>query len=647
MQRCQDGPYLSAPPLASGMRFHFDREFVVADPVAYEEEFWIDGYAPEPGSIEYPGSWNVGATAVVDVAGGDFFGRNPELFAVAQANSTRIKIGPTEDEQDMDVSFQPLALAAGDVDGDGKEEVLALGQFGNYAVCDVDEDSCKTGYFQNGNGVDIAAGDLDGNGIAEAVLLLDAGGSKVLYALSFQDDVEDFQAPAGHELMAIDMGDPDGDGTDEIYGLQDDGWIDGAMMYAYSGMSGGFAEIASQSVDDTIRDLAFADLDMDDRDELLVLREGRMVELMRGNEGAYTLSTELTHTLQVGSDPHRIAATDFDGDSPRTRLVAEEPVLVPGPVVPIILALFPPFDAEHADGVSRLMLGHDNWTGEEWQDTVGLEMAIDVGVSASLFNVFRASIGTRIATAIEKLHIDGSTKRAGVRMFADADPGMVGDPYGVVVLSCGCFHAYYYEVDDPAEKLGEGGNAEQFVLVVPVGATVTQWSTKRYNAMAETVGNLPLMEVPYRIGDVGSYPSGPEKIDGSLIPKEDFVFEEPPSILVSDVGHAGFWLAVGEYETDITTRRTSIDLTGELGLGPFKFGASLGARWGKGYGVTVGEEALFHGAMPPIPDDPDTPEDEYLEFAYTMLPFVYREHYQDAEGNDVGYYVLSYAAAQE
>ena len=78
-----------------------------------------------------------------------------------------------------------------------------------------------------------------------------------------------------------------------------------------------------------------------------------------------------------------------------------------------------------------------------------------------------------------------------------------------------------------------------------------------------------------------------------------------------------------------------------------KFGADLGVGWGQGYSVRVGESAFFGGNLPPLPDNPDTPEDEYLEYAYTTMPFVYREHYTDADGNDAAYYVVSYAVAQE
>jgi hypothetical protein len=89
-----------------------------------------------------------------------------------------------------------------------------------------------------------------------------------------------------------------------------------------------------------------------------------------------------------------------------------------------------------------------------------------------------------------------------------------------------------------------------------------------------------------------------------------------------------------------------VDIYGELGLGGFKFGATVGAGWGQAHAITVGEEAIFAGFVPPIFDDPGTPEDEYLEYAFAFSPYVYREHYTDGEGNDAAYYVLSFAVAR-
>ena len=646
MKRCQDGPYLSEPPLSASLRFYLDRELVVADAAASEGNYFIDGYAPQPGSVEYPGSWNVGEQEVVDLVGGDFYGQNPEAFAIATQGSNRIAIGGIDGDIDMDVGFQPLALASGDVDRDKKDEVVVIGQYGNYALCDVDKKSCNTGFFQNGNGKDVGVGDIDGDGVAEAVMLLEQGDTELLFVLQF-DGEDDYYEVAGHNLARIDVGDVDGDGVAEIYGFEDDGVFNGAMLYAYSAAGGTITEIGSQPVDNTSRDISFADVDMDDKDELIVLREQSVIEVFRGTDGSPTLTPEFTHQLQVSVDAMRIAAADFDGDSPRAHLMNDEPVMVPGPLLPTVVAYFPPYDAQYTDSTPTLILGDSDQTSEEFSDTVGISMAADIGMSVNLFEVLKVGGGVKIGKAWSETTGQGTQKSIGRRMVVSPDVEALGQSYGVVGLACGCFHAYYYEMDDPYERMGDIDN-EQFVMVLPVDGTSTLWSTKRYNAMAEKVGNLPIIPPPdHKIGEPRSYPSGPQKPDGSPIPVDDLVFEKVPNILISDVGQVGWWLSAAEFDFNTTAVETSIDVSGELGLGPFSFGLNVGASTGRAYSLRVGQEVIFGGTTPGIVDDPSTPEDEYLENAFSFAAYVYREHYADPDGEDRAYYVLDYMVAEQ
>lgn len=652
MQRCHQGPYVSEVPLAPNLRFFIDREFVVADGEASDGRFWVDGYAPEPGSVEYPGSWDMGTTAVVDVVGGDFFGTSPELFVVATAGSSRIRVGGIEEELEIDVGFQPYALAAGDTDGDEKDEVFVLGQFGNYALCGLDDRACVTGFFQNGSGRDVTIGDVDGDGQHEAVLLLDNGGETVLYVMELLGDGEDAQAPAGVGLVAIDAGDPDGDGVDQVFGLEPGGTFSDTTLHAYAAMGGRIGLLGSQVVDDASIDLAFGDLDIDEKDELMVLREGGEIELLRGSEGAIALVPVFTHLLTDSVAPVRIAAVDFDGDSPRSHLMEAEPVLVPGPVVPVALGLFPPYEAEYSDGESSVSIGRAESTSESFSDSVSLDMGIDMGVSVGLFDIAKVGLGTKIRSRVKFTESQSFKTSVGTRFSARPEHYFEGEPYGVVTLTCGCFHAYTYRIEDPAEMLGEGGDQEQFVLMVPVGGSEMLWSTPRYNAMAEAVGRLPIIDVPYQVGNPDSYPRAPERLDGGPIAAEDFVFSEPPSVVVSDAGSSGFRLSVGEDVSNSVSMSTSIgfstDVSGNIPfVGGVKFGASLGVGWGDGYSIRIGESAFFGGSLPPLPDNPNTPEDEYLDHAYASMPFVYREHYTDANGEDAAYYVVSHAVARD
>jgi hypothetical protein len=645
MPRCKDGPFVSDAPMKAGLKFFQDSELLVADPVPSDGRYFVDGYEPDVGEIDYPGSWDVASSRITDIAGGDFFGEAVELFAFATEGSTQIEIAGVEPPVRIDVGFQPVALATGDVDRDRLDEVVALGQFGNVALCKIEEGTCTSFIIQNANGIDMTMGDVDGDGNAEAILLLEQGGSQLIFVWQADGIDDDYYSDAGHALERIDAGDIDGDGIAEVVGFAGGGWLSDAKLHTYSAI-GQVTHVQEQVIDDDARDLVLADIDMDDQDEVLLLRDGRTVELLEAQKGSHALQPVMTHVLQVSADPDRIDASDFNGDSPRTRLMSEEGALLAGPVTPTIVAHFPPYDSERSNGVSSLFFGDGDLTSESYSDTISLRAGIDIGVSASLFDLFKVSLGTRVSTEVSETMTTATSFNVGTRMITNPDPELAGFDYGVVMLSCACYHAYYYEVQDPNNRLGGSIDREQFVVVLPVGGTTTVWSSKRYNEMAERVGNLPIIEIPYLIGDPTSYPSGPQKADGSPIPADDFVFPEVPSLLVSDVTNVGFWLSVAEMETNEVATTTAIDIYGELGLGGFKFGATAGVGFGQSHAVSVGEEALFAGYVPPIFDDPKTPEDEYLEYAFAFAPFVYREHYTDVEGNDAGYYVMSFAVAR-
>ena len=78
--------------------------------------------------------------------------------------------------------------------------------------------------------------------------------------------------------------------------------------------------------------------------------------------------------------------------------------------------------------------------------------------------------------------------------------------------------------------------------------------------------------------------------------------------------------------------------------------SSIRYRWvfdlstseGQGYSLAIGREALFGGGVPPVPDNPDTPEDDYMVHRFAFTPIVYRQPYIDAGGDESGYYVMYY-----
>jgi hypothetical protein len=649
MSRCKDGPYVSDAPLGALAYFARNHELVIADKNAHDGNYWVDGYDAAGGDkIDYPGSWSAGASPVRDVAGGNLLGTRPDAFAIAVEGSSHVEIGNMGDS--VDVGFPPEALAAGDVDGDGVDELVAVSKDGQIAVCHLDEEPrrCTKASLSNSEGVDVTVADITGDGLGEVIFLLEAGGESYFYVwnTAVGEDAAEGKENYGHyvdtHIDRIDAGDIDGDGVAEVVAFQDDafGFWNNASLFIYRPQGDELKRSGSHQIHNSTVDLTIADIDHDRVDEIITVRSNGEVEVLRSTSPS-TLQMQFATQLQVSVNPHRIDASDFNGDSPGGKLVSG-PSLFAGDVVPTTVAHFPPHDIERSEGDSSLFLGNSENTTTSTTDTVSLSLGFDVGVNASFLDIFKAGVSVGLRETLSKSRRVEKTMVIGDRYIARPDVRRLGPEYGMVVLSVGCFHAYTYEVEDPSELLGEGSNDGLIQVLVPVGGATTFWSSTRYNAMAQRVEGLPTIEIPYVIGDPSSYPREPARSDGSPIPEEDLVFPEVPRYVVSDAGDVGWWLAVTDTVANEVALNTSLSLDTKAGIGPFEFGAHLGVGWGQSYSVSVGQETLFGGSVPPIPNDPTTPEDEYAAYAYAFSPVVYRQRYTDAGGNEAGFYVLSF-----
>jgi hypothetical protein len=129
-----------------------------------------------------------------------------------------------------------------------------------------------------------------------------------------------------------------------------------------------------------------------------------------------------------------------------------------------------------------------------------------------------------------------------------------------------------------------------------------------------------------------------------VIPETSFLFSlsRLRTFLSSDCANMGPWLSARGDLMRQENRAIELSRRAALKLFGIHFTHERVDGSATAFGIWVGNEAVFGGAIPPLPDAPNTPEDEYKLKAYAFVPYVYRESYTDAAGNPGEYYVYSY-----
>ncbi len=97
----------------------------------------MDSYLPDGSTLTYPGeggSFATGSSKIVDLTGGNLLGVRPERVAVAVEGQNAV-IVQGDELITLAIDFQPIGVAAGDVDHDSVDEVIALGFPMRCALC--------------------------------------------------------------------------------------------------------------------------------------------------------------------------------------------------------------------------------------------------------------------------------------------------------------------------------------------------------------------------------------------------------------------------------------------------------------------------------------------------------------------------------
>jgi len=641
MARCLDD-YDSEPPMGTNRYFGTDGEFAVIS-----DNTWVDAFEGSDG--QYINSWDLSGAGgkVVDVAGGNLTGLRPHSVAVAVEFSDVVHINGPGGITQLEIGIWPQALAAGDIDADGIDELVAFATDGTIAVCQVDVGTCSGASIDGASGKDVAVADVDGDGFEEPVFLIDYEGSSQLIVWNTDAEQTEQESTYGWSfnfpVVAMSAGKLSADApAADVMLLEDGGWWGWSSdkLHGFRPSAEDFfveADLSGHTLD-----IALGDRNSDDKDEIAVLTDDKKIQTM-SFDGA-TVSTVMTTDVTVGTSAERISFVDWDGDSASGRLV-DGPELVAGKAVPIAAMMFPPYPAGVAVGAlsANITLGDVESNDETMSDTLSLGVGMGLSFGAEAFG-FKAKVGGYLN---QDFSVTKSVKKSfqiGARYWILAQPELHGTAYAPVIMSCGCYHRYRYETEDPAGLIG--GSGQIVDIFSPVGGQTQLWSSLRYNAMAEATGTVPKIEVPIRVGDEKSYPQTIEGIDGQPVAPEDMLFPEVPTYQISDVGFVSFWLVAGETQTNEVATTTTLGVESSFGAAGLELNTDVHIGVGQGYSVSVGKSSLFAGGIPPVPDDPNTPEDEFDVYRYNFSPYVYRQHYVDPSGEDAAYYVMHFAVGQ-
>lgn len=199
--------------------------------VAYEQSGFKRGIDFRPFPMDFTGG--------VDVAGGDTDGDGKDEVIVSQfTNGNTVKVYRYNDARDIIVEFRPfgnfnggVTVTAGDVDQDGKDEVICGASVGGGPLVRVFDIKLGQALLKpitfyafnpaSRSGIDVAAGDIDGDGKAEIAvtsLFYEETWVKVYRYNAANTIVGNWRAfPAGVRSGAnIEMFDISNDGRDQV-----------------------------------------------------------------------------------------------------------------------------------------------------------------------------------------------------------------------------------------------------------------------------------------------------------------------------------------------------------------------------------------------------------------------------------------------
>ncbi len=304
--------------------------FSLAPPQAYS--VGVGPYAVAVGDFDGNGKLDI-----VTANYGDNSSGNGTTISVLRNTSTNGTISFAA-KQDFTVSIGPGFVAVGDFDGDGKLDIVTANyQVGAGTTVSVLRNTSISGTisfaakqdFTVGLGPkSVAVGDVDGDGKLDIITANGYGNSvsvlrntSTMGAISFAPK-QDFTV--GDSPAAVKIADFDGDGKPDL--VTANYLANSVSVLRNTSTSGAisFAPARSFGVGDSPESLAIADFDGDGKPDLVTANDvgSGTVEVLRNTSTSGVVSFAPAQTISAGSRPYGMATADLDGDGKPDLVVA-------------------------------------------------------------------------------------------------------------------------------------------------------------------------------------------------------------------------------------------------------------------------------------------------------------------------------------
>ncbi|MGP1271966.1 MAG: FG-GAP repeat domain-containing protein [Phycisphaerales bacterium] len=211
-----------------------------------------------------------------------------------------------------------MDMEAGDLDGDGRADLVIAVEFGQNAVLfwrdgryEYDPDALPQGVVRDSE--DIAIADLDGDGDLDLVFATEDDLVNELYLNDGQGRFTDAsdRLPVTGTSNAVVAFDADGDGdVDLVFGNAGQNFLlrnDGRGAFEW-------VEAALPTISDTTQDIEVGDVDGDGDPDLVIANEGPNALYLNDGTGTFEDATEAAFGVRLREETREAGLGDVDGD---------------------------------------------------------------------------------------------------------------------------------------------------------------------------------------------------------------------------------------------------------------------------------------------------------------------------------------------